>query len=58
MKELLEKIAALISAHEQESDTLIGASIYNQGPAPYHIHVQYVYDGEKFTPMNPTDATI
>lgn len=53
MERLLKEIADLIAAHEQHTNTTIGATLYDTGPLYSGKGGEYVYDGEKFTERKP-----
>lgn len=54
MKRLLKEIADLIAAHEQHTNTTIGASILDTGPLYSGRGGEYIYDGEKFVEREGT----
>lgn len=47
--QLLKEISKLIELYEQETETIVAASITNTGALGSPKTVGYVYDGEKFT---------
>lgn len=49
MKELLEKISALIETYESETGVIVGASVLDPGTGVKSSNTEYVYNGERFT---------